>query len=248
MNYASFGIRGSLSMRHLKEQRLAATQKTVKLPPYKMVNAPLGIAIRARRSIREMSGKPMDLQTLSTILFYANGTTGDFILASETTDALPEHSLGADFVGKLRAAPSGGGLYPIYLYIVARNVKDLEDGLYIYLPLSHALHTVRTFDEQDKEAFANLAQWGVNINSAKVNLAIFFVYSLFENSRKYGDQGATFAIIEAGEMSQNMHLCCTALNLASCDIGGYEKSLSEQFLGVDGLSKHVIHLVIIGMK
>jgi SagB-type dehydrogenase family enzyme len=58
--------------------------------------------------------------------------------------------------------------------------------------------------------------------------------------------GLLFGLLEAGEMSQNIHLVTTAMDLAPCDIGGYHKVLCEKLLGVDGMSKHVIHLTIIG--
>jgi SagB-type dehydrogenase family enzyme len=55
-----------------------------------------------------------------------------------------------------------------------------------------------------------------------------------------------FAFIEAGEISQNVHLICTALGIGPCDVGGYAKQRLEQTLGLDGLSEHVIHLTVIG--
>src|SRR3972149_7867776 len=110
------------------------------------------------------------------------------------------------------------------------------------MPLTHALKKVSIFGEQAMRDFEAIAEWGLNIDASKVNVGIFYVYALYENSRKYGDMGMTFAIIEAGEISENVHLVSTAMNIASCDVGAYEKAKSERFLGVDGLSKHIVHL------
>ena len=42
-----------------------------------------------------------------------------------------------------RAAPSGGRLYPLTLYVaVSRAVGGVEPGAYEYLPLAHALRRV----------------------------------------------------------------------------------------------------------
>ena len=243
--YSSFGVRGSLALRSFATD--GESVKLVKLPPYKNVNTPLGTAIRSRRSVREMKGSTMPLQMLSTILFYGDGVTGDYVLATPENDLLPEVTLGSSYVGKLRTAPSGGGLYPIYLYLMIQKVEGLTDGIYVYLPLNHALLKIRDIRDQEHHEFTTVAEWGYNIDADKVNVAIFYVYSLYENSRKYCDMGLTFGLIEAGEISENIHLVCTAMNLASCDIGGYEKSLSEQFLGLDGLTKHLIHLALVGM-
>lgn len=246
--YSAFGVRASLGLRSLAEEGEGERWGgVVKLPPCKNLNTSLGAVIRSRRSLREMKGDAMPLQSLSTILFFGDGVTGDFVLASAENDVLPEATLGSSYISKLRTAPSGGGLYPIYLYLVVQNVKGLPDGMYVYLPLHHALLKMGEMGEQERREFNAVADWGFNIDAAKVNVAVFYVYSLYENSRKYCDMGLTFGLIEAGEIAQNIHLACAAMNIASCDIGSYEKSPSEQFLGIDGLSKHLIHLTVIGM-
>ncbi|MGC4020282.1 MAG: SagB family peptide dehydrogenase [Muricomes sp.] len=128
------------------------------------------------------------------------------------------------------------------------NVEGLERGIYRYLPIYHKLQLVRVLDGQDYEEYLKIANFGINIDSGKVGMAIFYVYNLYDNSRKYGDMAMQFAYIEAGEIAENIQLTCTALELAATDIGGYEKALTEQFLGVDGLTKHVIHLTLTGKK
>ncbi|MDQ5826603.1 MAG: nitroreductase family protein, partial [Chloroflexota bacterium] len=89
--------------------------------------------------------------------------------------------------------------------------------------------------------------WGPNLEPANVNVAVYYVYSVYDNSRKYGDLGLMFAVIEAGEIAAHIHLICTATNVGSCDLGGWEKVQTERFIGVDGLSKHLVHATVIGM-
>lgn len=246
-SYATFPVRGSLSFRHfIDEEEQEIEGSLIKLPPYKNINAPLGAVIRSRRSVREMTGATTKLVDLSTILFFGDGPTGDFNHAPEGTEFAITESLGPKYMSKIRAAPSGGGLYPVYLYTVILNVEGVEKGIYLYMPISHSLKKIHIFDHEDLQKLYTLAQWGTNIDQTKINMMIFYVYSLYENSRKYIDMGLTFALIEAGEISENIHLTCTAMNISSCDIGGYDKVPCEKFLGVDGLSRHVIHLTIIG--
>ena len=246
--YSSFGVRGSLALRTLRDNEASQPDEIIKLPPYQNVNAPLGVALRARRSVRQMSGNTMALQTLSTILFYADGVTGEFTLASDDADLLPKHALGETFVGQHRTAPSGGGLNPIYLYLAIQNVEKLQDGIYMYMPTNHSLRRISIFNEKTKQEFLSLGpDWGMNIEIKTVNISIFYVYYLFDNTRKYGDMGLMFGLIETGQIAQNIHLICTALKIASTDIGGWNKVPSETLLGVDGLSKHLIHLTLVGM-
>jgi len=191
----------------------------------------------------------MPLQELSTILFYGNGVTGDMALISEEDDPeWPKYSLGAPEVAHTRAASSGGGLNPISLYLVLHNVETLEDGIYVYLPFGHSLRKVMAFNEQKrKEHLALGRSWGTNIEPGKVNLTIYYVYTVYENSRKYGDLGLIFGVVEAGEIAANIHLVCTATKVGSSDMGGWEKVQTERLLGVDGLSKQLVHTTVIGM-
>ena len=248
--YFGFPSRGSLALRQLSEEedRDEPTQ-IIKLPPYQSVNASLGVTIRSRRSLRQFTGKSMPLQELSTILFYGNGVTGDMAMISEDDDPQwPKYSLGVPEVAHTRAASSGGGLNPISLYLVLQNVETVQDGIYIYLPFDHSLKKVLAFSEQKRQEHLALGRsWGTNVEPAKVNLAVYYVYSVYENSRKYGDMGLVFAVVEAGEIAAHIHLICTATKVGSADMGGWEKVQTERFLGLDGLSKQLVHTTVIGM-
>jgi SagB-type dehydrogenase family enzyme len=248
--YFDFPARSSLSLRHLRdEEDQDSSGQIVELPPYQNVNASLGVTIRARRSLREFTGKTMPLRALSTILFYANGVTGDIALVSEDNDPQwPTYSLGSPEAARTRAASSGGGLNPISLYLVVHDVEKLEDGIYVYLPLQHSLKRLTTFDEEKRKQHLALGvSWGPNLEPATVNVTLYYVYSVYENSRKYGDLGLIFSVAEAGEIAAHIHLICTATRIGSSDLGGWEKVQTERFLGVDGLSKHVVHATVIGM-
>jgi SagB-type dehydrogenase family enzyme len=250
--YFDFPARSSLSLRHLSEEEdrdEAPAGRIVELPPYQNVNASLGVTIRARRSLRQFTGKTMPLRALSTVLFYANGVTGDIALVSEETDPQwPTYSLGSPEHARTHAASSGGGLNPIALYLVVQYVDTLEDGIYVYLPLHHALKRLATFtDEKRKEHHDLGASWGPNLDPTTVNVTLYYVYSVYENSRKYGDLGLMFAVAEAGEIAAHVHLICTATKIGSSDLGGWEKVQTERFLGVDGLSKQLVHATVVGM-
>lgn len=75
---------------------------------------------------------------------------------------------------------------------------------------------------------------------------MIFVYNLYQNSRKYGDSGVVFGLIEVGAILQNLHLARTALALAGCDQGSYDKQAIERMLGLDGLTRHVVHVTVVG--
>lgn len=248
--YFGFPARSSISLRALSEEEdRDRSGEVIELPPYQKLNASLGVTIRARRSLRQFSGKTLPLSELSTILFYASGVTGEVALVSEESDPQwPSYSFGEPPAARTRAASSGGGLNPISLYLVLQNVEKLEDGVYVYLPFGHALKRVAALDDEKRKQHHILGlSWGTNVDASKANVALYYVYSVYENSRKYGDMGLMFAAIEAGEIAAHVHLVCTALQVASSDMGGWEKVPTERYLGLDGLSKHVVHTTAIGV-
>ena len=143
----------------------------------------------------------------------------------------------------LRAAASGGALYPIDLCIVALNIEKLPAGAYRYLPKQHALKPVGS--SQPLPEIRKLAQFA-EMEVEKAAFLVGYVYNFFENSRKYGEAGLGFAFIEAGMLSAHIHLLCTALGLGSCDVGGFSKRRFERALEADGISRHMIHLTVVG--
>lgn len=242
---SSLGVKGALSNRQLKEENIIEHVETIKLPKYLPLRESLGSVIRSRRSIREMGKKPLTMEQLATLLYYGDGPSGRFDF--NTFNNMPGTvTLGSDYTGVVRCSPSGGGLYPITLYFVAFNVKGLEKGIYTYLPLTQSIRLIRRLSDADLEEYDRISTFGINIDNKTLGIAVYYVYSLYDNSRKYGDMAMQFSYIEAGEIAENIQLTATGLDLAATDIGGYEKGPAESFLGIDGLTKHVVHLTLIG--
>lgn len=206
---------------------------TVPLPPAKKIKLGLSAVVAARRSSRGFSGRPVDLADLATILHHAQGKTGELPYGN------PAQPHG---VIQLRTTPSGGGLYPVTLFVSAVNVTDLPTGSYEYLPYAHALSPV------DSSADFSTLFASPDLDVTRAGFVLTYVYNLYHNSRKYGDGGVVFGLIEVGAIGQNVHLTRTALALAGCDQGGYDKQSVEAALGLDGLTRHVVHVTAIGQE
>lgn len=206
----------------------------VYLPKPKPIKSALSSVITSRRSIRHYEKEKISKQDLSNILYYAQGISGEI----EAANVPVEHNKIS-----LRNAPSGGGLYPIYLYFLALNIEGVNRGIYKYYPYSHSIKPVNL--EVDNISPRDFAEFG-NINSEDCAIFMFYVYDFYVNSRKYGDSGLMYAVIETGEIAQNIQLTSTALGYGCCDIGGYNKQFCEKVLKLDGINKHMIHLTIIG--
>lgn len=233
-NYTLPMVVGALTHRDLEED----DRGLIPLPPYRNVRAPLGGAIRGRRSVRRYAGRPLALEELSTLLFHAAGVTGRLHVQNAPESA----GLGPSDHLDLRAAVSGGALYPVALHLLALKVDGLAPGAYRYQPRHHALVEV---GPPELPPLRSLAQFG-EIEADRAALMIGYVYSTMENSRKYGEAGLGFAFIEAGAIAAHVHLVATALGAGSCDVGSFAKDRFEALFGADGMSRHMIHLTVVG--
>ena len=95
----------------------------IPLGPPGGLEVPLGAAIRRRRTPQALAPRTIGLVDLSTLLFHANGIT------RPETDGL--------FPRPFRAAPSGGAMYPLDLFIHTAQIEGLQSGLYHYNPHRH---------------------------------------------------------------------------------------------------------------
>jgi SagB-type dehydrogenase family enzyme len=225
---SSRGVR--LLERH--PELLAATRNAAKRAPHRpgipltavtLPAEPLGEVIAARRSARAFGPGALELDRLAALLQAAYGVTG---------------SLGPL---ELRSAPSGGGLYPLELYVVTSRVTGAEPAVYHFdLPGRRLEH----LGELDRDALVRATLYPDLVAGAA---ALVAVTAMFWRTRvKYGLRGYRFALLEAGHVGQNLLLAATALGLASLPLAGLYDARVEELLGVDGVDESLVHAFCIG--
>jgi len=166
-------------------------------------------AIKERRTVRDFLPKPLTLAQLSQLLWSAQGVT--------------DENMG------LRAAPSGGALYPLDIYAVVgdEGVEGLESGVYHYQPETHSIRLIRRGDRRKEVAGASL--WQMWMAKAPV---MFIVTSEYERiTRKYGKRGIRYAHIEVGHVGQNIFLQSGALGLAAGIVGAFSDNAVAEAIG-----------------
>ncbi|MBU2635633.1 MAG: SagB/ThcOx family dehydrogenase [Bacteroidetes bacterium] len=182
------------------------TEKNISLPKPKLAGKlSLEETISKRRTVRSFSNKPISIEELSQLLWACQGIT--------STD------------GK-RTAPSAGALYPLEVFAVAGNVKDLDPGIYRYIPESHSMQLIAKGDHRRSLAGAALGQ--EQIITASVDILISVVYERL--SRKYGDRSVRYAHIEVGHAAQNVLLQAQSLGLGVCPIGAFHDDKVKKVL------------------
>ena len=154
-------------------------------------------ALLNRRSVRDYKTESLSLSEVSQILWSAQGI--------------------ADTAEGLRTAPSAGALYPLEIYLVAANVKDLNPGIYKYSPQDHTLQKISEGDKRDEISNASLKQ--ESITSASAIVVITAIYE--RTSVKYGKRTERYVNMEVGHVGQNIYLQAVSLGLGTVMIGAF---------------------------
>lgn len=167
-------------------------------------------ALRERRSVRDYSTESLSLAELSQLLWAAQGIT-------KAIEEPPSIWRGEKWMGGLRTAPSAGGLYPIELYIIIRNVTNVPQGLYKYNSLNHTIEKILDGDQRKSISEAALKQ-----GSIQKGAAVFAICAVVKRTEvKYGERADRYVKIEVGAVGQNIYLQSVALNLGTVFIGAF---------------------------
>lgn len=213
-------MRESLAYEHLPD---------IMLPkPNEALKADLLETILYRQSYRIFEPRPLSMEQLSTLLHYSYGINRD--------------NQGTEFSRPFRTVSSGGGLYPLELYFVARQISGLEYGLYHYSPEKGAIQLIRN-GVMDNELQGLIVQPDlIQMSSIILFVTAVFVRSVF----KYSERGYRFIMMEAGHMMQNYNLIATGYGFKSVNIGGYYDHLVDKFLHIDGLNHSALYMNCLG--
>ena len=179
-------------------------------------------ALLNRRSLREFSDKPLNLKEISQLLWAAQGIT--------------------HFEG-FRTAPSAGALYPLEIYAVYGNVKEIDSGIYHYNPFRHEIALKKGGDYREELFHASLGQeW---VKECAVCFVITGVYD--KTTRKYGSRGIRYVDMEAGHAAQNLLLQATALGIGGVTVGAFYDNQVRKILDV-GADEFPLYLIPSGKK
>jgi SagB-type dehydrogenase family enzyme len=201
----------------------------LRLPRAKMPATPLGDAMARRITCRSFSEVPLAVDDLSTVLHAAYGV-GDTVHFGSR-----EHLE--------RPVPSGGGLYPLEVYVIAQRVSGIEAGIYHYVPLHHALEQLR------RVAFtpAYIAELFMNQPYLADAAAIVVFTAVTDRTmHKYEDRGYRYILFECGHAAQNICLTTAALGLGVLPVGGFFDAYLAETLRVDLAEEVLLYALGVG--
>lgn len=173
-----------------------------------------------RRSVRDYSEDSLSLEEVSQLLWAAQGVTSEW---------------GG------RTAPSAGALYPLEIYLLAGEVRELDTGLYHYNPAQHALTMKKKGDLRQKMTEASLDQ--DEISRAPVTIIISAAYE--RTTGKYGDRTLRYVHMEVGSAAENIYLQAESLELGTVFIGAFD---DEEVKAVLGIEEEPLGIMPVGKK
>lgn len=181
--------------------------------------------IAARRSTRRYTGEAVTRQELSRLLLYTYGKP--------------------DAGRNQRPVASGGGLYPLELYVVPLNVEGLERGwVYHYNADRHSLDIVRREDRWDE--FRRIVWLDDMEDVEKISMVVVVTAVFARCTMKYLDRGYRLVLMEAGEVGHNLALLATSLGLGACLLGGFLDDQLSKILDVNGVDEAPLLPVVLG--
>jgi len=185
-------------------------------------------AIKNRESRRSYSDKALSLHELSFLLWATQGIRKKL-----------------DSGHALRTVPSAGCRHALETYLYVLNIRDLERGIYRYLPLEHQL--LFEFTEEDLGKKIRRAVFGQRYPETA---AVTFIWTTipYRMEWRYGLAAHKVIAIDAGHVCQNLYLACEAIGAGTCAIAAYDQEAMDQLLRIDGQDEFTIYLASVGKK
>lgn len=188
--------------------------------------AELSKILDARRTVRDFSQQPVDLETFAAIV---RGTWG-------LTESFDGGAMGTLIA---KTSPSAGSLHPIECYMMAWNVRGLRPGLYHYDVKGDELRRLRSGDFRREAVRAASGQRWVGRSAFLCIMTAAFERTLW----KYSSEPAFRVLwLDAGHLGQTFALLATAHGLGPYQTAAIQDSLIENLLGIDGIHEFPVYL------
>lgn len=137
-----------------------------------------------------------------------------------------------------RMVPSAGQRYPIELYILLfKDVGTLKNGVYHYGVKNHVLEPI-VIKPFTRDIRIHLSDETSTANATGV-ICFSSIFSRLVD--KYGSRGYRYALIEVGQIAQNIILAGTEKGIEIIPIGGVNDEAFEEYIGINSSYESVVY-------
>lgn len=139
--------------------------------------------------------------------------------------------------------PSGGGLYPLDLYLIVLNDRQfVPKGVYYWAPKERTLSRVRA------DAIESWIYKAFNAEALLEGAACVLCVAadIDRSASKYANLGYRLTLLEAGHVAQNAALFCVEQGLGSVEYCGFNDKILAKSLGLRYPQESVMTTLVIG--
>ena len=183
--------------------------------------------LEQRKSSRVYTRVPVTLQELSFLLWAQQGVKG----------------LRGKKYATLRTVACGGARHEFECYIAVLNVEGLQTGLYHYLPMTHEIELLYVPAKLEQTVGIVLAgqTW-----CGEAGAVFFYSVVPYRAEWRYSASAHRVALIDAGHITQNLYVACSALNLGTCAIAALDTDACNALFGLDGQEEFIFYAATLG--
>jgi SagB-type dehydrogenase family enzyme len=183
--------------------------------------------INQRRSLRDYSEGSISMEELSFLLWCCQGVQQN----------MGNHTI--------RTVPSAGARHALETYILANRVDGLQEGVYHYSALDHALCATSLPAGIAGQLTAACLKQGIVKNSV---ISFFWAAELERMYYRYGERGFRYLLLDAGHACQNLCLAAESVGCGACAIGAFDDEELNKALGLDCVNRFVVYAAAVGKK
>lgn len=185
-------------------------------------------AIQNRMSRRAFSNKSLTQEELSYLLWSVAG-----VRLSTASGRI------------MRTVPSAGNRHSIETYLAILNVDGIEEGLYRYLPIEHAL--LKLESPEDLSDSIDRASLGQGF-PGKAPVTFFWSTIPYRTEWRYAQASWKVIALDAGHIGQNLYLAAESIQAGCCVMAAFDQARADELLGLDGEDEFVIYSASVGKQ
>jgi SagB-type dehydrogenase family enzyme len=139
--------------------------------------------------------------------------------------------------------PSAGARHSFETYLCANNIRDLEQGIYRYLPVEHNLLLYRSV--VNLPSMLTSAAFGQDFVG---NASAVFIWTTvpYRMEWRYGMAAHKVILLDAGHVCQNLYLGAEDVGCGTCAVAAYDQEAMDQLLEINTDEEFVIYLAAVG--
>ena len=183
--------------------------------------------IQNRKSHRMYTGEKMSLLQLSFLLYATQG-----IKSIRQPNAT------------FRTVPCGGARHEFETYFIVRDVEELKNGAYHYLPMSHQIELINEIENIEKtiETSVNGQAW-----ANKCNVLIYWSAIPYRSEWRYSIWAHRPLLMDIGHVCQNLYLAAEAIGLGTCGLASFSADYCAPIFKLDNEDEYIIYCAPVGV-